>query len=161
VKLRSAVVGAALVLLAAAVAVAGPTKVYEFVDAGIRFSWGKGIKISQRSAGSDVLFEGQRGSVELKVIFRKGERLGESTHQFRLMSYFAGEWTNSGEFCRGKGWEGCSSWKFDAEGGKRRGFGEAGHGPGGTYLIVLTAPTAKYTDARLSMRLLQESIELF
>jgi hypothetical protein len=148
-------------MLAAAVAVAGPTKLYEFTDAGIRFSWGKGVKFSERAAGSDVLIEGRRGAVEVKVIFRKGEQLAGSTHQFRLMSYFAGEWNNSGEFCRGKGWESCTSWKFDAERGDRKGLAEAGYGPGGTYLIVLTAPTKKYADARLSMRLLQESLELF
>jgi len=160
-KTRTAFIALGIVMLATAVAVAGPTKVYEFAESGIRFSWGKGVKISQREAGSDALFEGHRGSVELKLIFRKGERLGPATHQYRLMSYFAGEWTNSGEFCRGKGWEQCTSWKFDSERGDRRGFAEAGYGPGGTYLIVLTAPVAKYADARLSMRLLQESLELF
>ena len=160
-KTRAAIISSVAVLLAAAMAVAGPTKVYEFAESGVRFSWGKGVKVSERAAGSDVLLEGKHGSVELKVVFRKGERLGSATHQFRLMSYFAGEWTNSGEFCRGKGWEECSSWKFTAERGDLRGFAEAGHGPGGTYLIVLTTPTAKYDKTRLSMRLLQESLELF
>jgi hypothetical protein len=153
--------GLAIALLAGAVAVAGPTKVYELAEAGIRFSWGKGVKIDQRAAGSDTLFTGHRGPVELKVIFRPGERLGSATHQFRLMSYFAGEWNNSGESCRGEGWEQCSSWKFEAERGDRRGFAETGYGPRGTYLIVLTTPTAKYDSTRLSMRLLQESLQLF
>lgn len=160
-KFQTAVIALGLATMAAAVAVAGPTKLYEFADAGIRFSWGKGVKISQRAAGSDTLFEGRSGAVELKVVFRPGERLAPTTHQFRLMSYFAGEWNNSGEFCRGKGWEDCTSWKFDAERGGRKGFGETGYGPAGTYLVVLTAPTAKYADARLTMRLLQESLELF
>lgn len=160
-KTRTAIAGVSIVMLAAAVAVAGPTKVYELADAGVRFSWAKGVKVAERAAGSDALFEGSHGAVELRVIFRKGERLEQSTHQFRLMSYFAGEWTNSGESCRGKGWEDCTSWKYDGESGKRRGFAEAGYGPGGTYLVVLTTPNSKYENTRLSMRLLQESLELF
>jgi len=153
------VVGAlALVSVGAA---AAKTKVFEFPEAGFRLTWDKGMTIAQREGKKDLIFEGARGAVQLKVIVRKGERLPEAQHEFRLMSYFAGHWTRSEETCRGTGWDGCESWTWDSESGNRAGIGEVGYGPGGTYIFVFSAPEATFKQDRPKMRVVQQSVQLF
>lgn len=142
-------------------AAAAKTKVFEYPEAGFRLSWTPGAKLEQREGKKDLIFEGSRGPVQLKVIVRKGERLPAVQHEYRLMSYFAGHWTKAEAACRGTGWEECESWNWDAESGDRAGIGEVGYGPGGTYIFVLSAPESSFKQHRPKMRLVQQSIELF
>jgi hypothetical protein len=154
------VVVAALALVSVGAA-AAKTKVFEFTDAGFRLSWSKGVKIKQREGNKDLIYEGSHGAVQLKVIVRKGERLPEAQHEFRLMSYFAGHWAKAEADCRGTGWDGCTSWNWDSESGDRAGVGEVGYGPGGTYIFVLSAPEASFKQHRPKMRIVQQSVQLF
>jgi hypothetical protein len=151
---------AALALVSFA-ATAAKTKVFEFPQAGFRLSWSPGVAMQQREGKEDLLFEGSFGSIKLKAIVRKGAQLPAVQHEYRLMSYFAGQWTKTEEACRGTGWTGCESWSWHSESGDRAGVGEVGYGPGGTYIFVLSAPLGSFKQARPAMRLVQQSIQLF
>jgi len=161
VKTRMLIVVVGALALVSAGAYAAKTKLFEFPEAGFKLTWQKGVKIKQHTGNKDLIFEGARGPVKLKVIVRKGERLPEAQHEFRLMSYFAGHWTRAEADCRGAGWDGCSSWNWDSESGDRAGVGEVGYGPGGTYIFVLSAPESSFKQHRPKMRLVQQSVQLF
>jgi len=152
---------AAAVALFAGSALAAKAVVYENAELGIRFSLKKGVGVDASTAALDHILEAAQGKVRLKVIVRKGERIPEAQHQFRLMSYFAGEWQMAEEECRGTGWGGCRSWNWDSEDGKRKGLGMVGYGPGGTYIVVLHGPSGSFKKDRASMRAVQESVQLF
>jgi hypothetical protein len=150
-------IAVAIALLCAAAL--GAAKVHEFKDLGLRLAWDTAVKA--RPAGGDVVVEGGKGGVSLKIVVRKGERLGRDTHEFRLVSYFPGEWKRIQEDCRGKGWDGCDAWTWKSERGGLAGIGMAGYGPSGTYFVVLSFPGARFDELRPAARVVQESIELF
>ena len=127
----------------------------------VRFSLKKGVKVKASQAAKDHILEATQGKVKLEVIVRKGERIGEAQHEFRLISYFAGEWQMAEEECRGAGWDGCRSWKWGSSDGERKGLGMVGYGPGGTYIFVLHGPVGSFKKDRASMRAIQESVQLF
>jgi hypothetical protein len=134
-------------------------KVHEFKDVGLRLAWDAAVKA--RPAGDDVVVDGGRGGVSLKIVVRKGERLRRDTHEFRLVSYFPGEWKRIQEDCRGKGWDGCDAWTWSSERGGSKGVGMAGYGPSGTYFVVLSFPAARFDALRPLARAVEDSIELF
>jgi hypothetical protein len=39
--------------------------------------------------------------------------------------------------------------------------GESGFGPGGTYIVVLSAPKSTFKQQRPQMRVVQQSVQLF
>ncbi|MDD5307101.1 MAG: hypothetical protein PHU25_07245 [Deltaproteobacteria bacterium] len=135
------------------------SKVHELKDVGLRFAWDTTVNV--RPAGDDVIVEGSRGGVSLKIVVRKGERLGRETHEFRLVSYFPGEWKRVQEDCRGKGWNGCAAWTWRSERGGLAGIGMTGFGPSGTYFVVLSFPGARFDELRPAARAVEETIELF
>lgn len=153
--------GAAVVALAAtAGASAKKNKTFVFDEVGLELTWSRGAGLELTRPGDDVLIEGSRGGVRLKVVIRPGERLPEVQHEYRLMSYFPGEWTKTPDACRGVGWDGCSSWSHVAEGTGDRGLGMVGYGPGGTYMVVLSASEKRFRDLRPTMRSVQQSVIL-
>jgi hypothetical protein len=54
-----------------------------------------------------------------------------------------------------------AAWHFASESGKTAGVAEVGFGPGGTYLLVLTAPTETFHALRPKMRAVQQSVVLY
>ncbi len=147
--------------LAAGGALAAKTCLYHYDDEGFSFEWAGGADVDRREASEDVIFEGSHRQVKLTAVVRAGERLPEASHEFRLMSYFPGEWKQVPAACRGSGWESCSSWSYEAEGSGDEGLGMVGYGPKGTYIFVLTAPAEKFRDRRPAMRAVQDSLKLF
>ncbi len=152
-------VGACLLVAGSAFAAKG--KLYENKDLGVRMTLKNGVKVTVSDGGSDRVIEATQGKIKVKVVVRKGEKLPAAQHHFRLMSYFAGEWQMAEDDCRGIGWNECSPWNWDAEGGDRKGLGMVGYGPGGTYIVVVHGPAKSFKSVRPSMRAIQESIELF
>jgi hypothetical protein len=141
---------------------AAATKAHEFVfeEAGLAFTWDKAAKPTLRHAGEDLVVEGSYGGIALNAVVRKGERIPEAQHQFRLMSYFSGEWRQTPDDCRGLGWDGCNSWAWTAERTGDRGLGMAGFGPGGTYLVVLSCAGSDFERLRPAMRQIQSGLRL-
>ncbi|HUT78734.1 MAG TPA: hypothetical protein VM285_13650, partial [Polyangia bacterium] len=110
--------------------------------------------------GGDLVVEGTFRGITLKAVVRRGEHLPESQQQFRLMSYFPGEWNQTPDDCRGRGWDKCGSWSWIAERSGDRGLGMAGYGPGGTYLVVLSSAATDFERLRPGMRAIQSSMRL-
>jgi len=152
---------AAAWLVAATAAAAGATAVFEYADLGLRLTWDAGARIDRADGNEDVVLSGTKGGVRLEAVVRRGERLPAAQHRYRLMSYFPGEWAKTGEECRGKGWDGCESWTWKSESGGLEGLGMVGWGPGGTYILVLSAKESRFRDLRPAMRAVQDSLELF
>lgn len=151
----------AVVLLAALGAAAAEVHTLAFEKAGLSLEWDKRARPASRTAGDDIVIEGTHRGIALAVVVRKGERIPKVQHQFRLMSYFPGEWRQTPDDCRGQGWEECSSWSWTAARTGDRGLGMAGHGPGGTYLVVLSCKAADFERLRPGMRRIQSSLRLF
>jgi hypothetical protein len=161
---RSKQVGWALAvaLLAAAGALsAAPKKVYDNAQLRLRFEWPTPSSIKVVPGDHDTVLEGSANGISVKIVVRPGEQIPETQHQFRLMSYFAGAWEKDDDGCRGTGWDGCASWHFTAESGKTAGVAEVGFGPGGTYLLVLTAKAESFRDLRPKMREVEQSLVLY
>jgi hypothetical protein len=157
---KRATVLAVLLSLVAFGAAAAKAHEFFYGEAGLGFSWDGAAKPGLRRAGEDLVIEGSRGGITLKVVVRSGERLPEAQHRFRLMSYFPGEWNRTPDDCRGQGWEKCGSWAWTAERTSDRGLGMAGYGPGGTYLVVLSSAAADFERLRPGMRDIQSSLRL-
>jgi hypothetical protein len=160
-KAKTGIIVAVMLALVSFGAAAAKTKVFEYTDAGFRLTWHKLVKITERTGDKDLIFEGSHGSIKLTAIVRKGPRIPASQHHFRLMSYFAGQWAMAEDDCRGTGWDECEPWTWQAESGDRTGLGEAGYGPNGTYIFVLSAPKGSFKAKRPAMRVVQHSIQLF
>jgi hypothetical protein len=140
---------------------AAPKKVYDNATLRLRFDWPTPGAIRVVQGDHDVVLEGSMGGIDIEFVVRPGERIPETQHQFRLMSYFAGAWEKDADECRGTGWDGCAAWHFASESGKTAGVAEVGFGPGGTYLLVLTAPTETFHALRPKMRAVQQSVVLY
>lgn len=149
------------VSLVAGSAMAAKLVLYENTDLGLKISLPRGVAVETAAAGDDQSVVASPGKMKLKIVVRKGERIPQSQHQFRLMSYFAGEWQMAEEECRGGGWETCRSWNWDSEDGSRKGVAMVGYGPGGTYIVVLHGPVASFKVDRRVMRTIQDSLQLF
>lgn len=152
---------AAMLLAMAGVIGAATIKTYDNAQLRLRFDWPTPGSIRVVAGDHDTVLEGSAGGIDVKIVVRPGERIPEAQHQFRLMSYFAGAWEKDFEECRGTGWDGCSSWHFTSESGKTTGVAEVGFGPGGTYILVLTAPTASFHALRPKMRTVEQSVVLY
>ena len=151
----------AVALLAAGALSAAEKKVYDNAQLRLRFEWPTPAAIRVVSGDHDTVLTGSANGIDIKIVIRPGERIPEAQHQFRLMSYFAGAWEKDSDECRGSGWDGCAAWHFTAESGKTAGVAEVGFGPGGTYLLVLTAPTGSFRDLRPKMRVVEASVVLY
>jgi hypothetical protein len=158
--IRIAMLAAAALVVVSGTAVAGKA-VFERADLGIRFDWSGGSAIKVTESASDVILDGTRGAVTFRTVVRKGERVPEPQHHFRLVSYFAGEWQKAEEDCRGAGWDACAAWTWISEPGDREGLGMVGYGPGGTYVVVMHAPIGSFKTHRPAIRRVQESLQLF
>jgi hypothetical protein len=152
---------ATMLLAIAGVIGAAPKKTYDNARLRLRFDWPTPDSIRVVEGDHDTVIEGSAGGIDLKIIVRPGERIKEAQHQFRLVSYFAGAWEKDSDECRGTGWDGCSSWSFTAESGRAAGVAEVGFGPGGTYILVLTAPAASFRALRPKMRAVEQSAVLY
>jgi hypothetical protein len=152
---------AAMLLAMAGALFAAPKKVFDNAQLRLRFDWSTPGSIRVVPGDSDTAIDGSANGIDLKIVVRPGERIPETQHQFRLMSYFAGAWEKDDDECRGSGWDGCASWHFEAESGKTAGVAEVGFGPGGTYMLVLTAPTGSFHDLRPKMREVEKSLVLY
>jgi len=152
---------AAILLPMAGALSAAPKKVYDNTQLRLRFDWPTPGAIRVVPGDHDTALEGTANGINITVVIRPGERIPETQHQFRLMSYFAGAWEKDADECRGAGWDGCAAWHFEAESGKTQGVAEVGFGPGGTYMLVLTAPTGSFRALRPKMRDVEQSLVLF
>jgi len=152
---------AAMLLLTVGTLSAAANKLYDNAQLRLKFEWSTPGAIKVVPGDHDTVLNASANGIDLKIIVRPGERIPETQHQFRLMSYFAGAWEKDDDECRGAGWDGCASWHFEAESGKTAGVAEVGFGPGGTYMLVLTAPTGSFRDLRPKMRAVEQSLVLY
>ena len=152
---------AAMLLAMAGALYAAPKKVFYNAQLRLSFGWPTPSAIRVVSGEHDTVLEGEASGISIKLVIRPGERIPETQHQFRLMSYFAGAWEKDDDGCRGTGWDGCASWHFAAESGKTAGVAEVGFGPGGTYMLVLSAPTGSFHELRPKMRAVEQSLVLY
>jgi hypothetical protein len=151
----------AVALLAAGALSAATAKRYDNAQLRLSFDWPSPGAIRVVPGDHDTVLTGSANGIDIKVVVRPSERILEDQHQFRLMSYFAGAWEKDADDCRGAGWDGCAAWHFTAESGKTAGVAEVGFGPGGTYMLVLTAPVGSFHDLRPKMRVVEASVVLY
>ena len=161
-KLVTWVIAVMLLPVAGALSAAPKQKpVYDNTELRLRFEWPTPGSIHVARGDHDITLEGSVGGIDVKLVVRPGERIPETQHQFRLMSYFAGAWEKDDAECRGTGWDGCASWHFASESGKTKGVAEVGFGPGGTYMLVLTSSAGSFQERRPKMRTLEQSVVLY
>jgi hypothetical protein len=159
---RKIIIALAVALFAASGFARAKGNRHDIAELGLRFEWAGGMKLTVDKGKQDTLARGEAGGLRFEAVVRLGERIPRDQQRFRLMSYWPGQWDKLERPCGGKGWgEGCAVWEWDAENGKERGWAVTGHGPKGTYLILLAVPRAKYEKMLPRIRRLEGSIELY